>query len=264
MKYQYTDWDKLEKVCERLDNGADIGCTGRALLQTIGTNANSAYKFGDRVCDTLAEMIKDGIMVGPLDEEEIHWGDISISPIMVKIKPTGKARIIINLSHPKNDFGPTGINSGIKVDDFPAKMSSTKKFVESKNDWSQAYKHQFVREEDLKLQFVKFMGKHFCELALVFGAISSPGIYTDLASIPLFIAIKKSGIKSDLVGMHLDDVVAVGDPKTQDIWNFDAAYRYVTKEMNISLADRNDPDKSFGPTTKGQVLGVDYNTEDWT
>ena len=34
--------------------------------------------------------------------------------------------------------------------------------------------------------------------------------------------------------------------------------------MNISLADRNDPDKSFGPTTKGQVLGVDYNREDWT
>ena len=71
LKYQYTDWDNLEKVCERLDNGADIGCTGRARLQTIGTNANSAYKFGDRVCDTLAEMIKDGIMVGPLDEEEI-------------------------------------------------------------------------------------------------------------------------------------------------------------------------------------------------
>ena len=68
---------------------------------------------------------------------------------MVKLKPTGKARIIINLSHPKNDFGPTGINSGIKVDDFPAKMSSTKKFVESlfkvgknalicKIDWNQA------------------------------------------------------------------------------------------------------------------------------
>ena len=275
LKYQYTDWDNLEKVCGRLDNGADIGCTGRARLQTIGNNSSSAYVFGERVCDTLAEMISDGIMVGPLDKEEIPWADISISPIMVKLKPNGKARIIINLSHPKNESGPTGINSGINVDDFPAKMSSTRKFVESlfiigrnalicKNDWNQAYKHQFVREEDLKLQFVQFMGKYFCELALVFGAGSSPGIYSDLASIPLAIAIKKSGIRKDLVGMHLDDVVAVGDPKTNTIWRFDADYRDIAKEVNISLADRGDPDKSFAPTTKGQVLGVDYNTENWT
>ena len=275
VKYQYNDWAKLEKVCQRLDVGADIGCTGRARLPTFSTNAKSAYLYGDRVCDALAEMISDGIMVGPLDEEEIPWKDITISPIMVRLKPTGKARIIVNLSHPETEVGPTGINSGIDTDNFPAKMSSTAKFVESlfkvgrnalicKSDWNQAYKHQFVREEDLKLQFVKFLGKYFCELALVFGAGSSPGIYTDLASIPLFIAIKKSGIREDLVGMHLDDVVAVGHEQSADIWKFDDAYREIALEVGISLADRSDPDKSFGPTTKGQVLGVDYNTEDWT
>ena len=78
------------------------------------------------------------------------------------MKPTGKARLIINLSSPRNEEGPTCINDGIKIDDFPAKMSSTAKFVISlhkvgrkglicKSDWNQAYKHQFVREEDLKL-----------------------------------------------------------------------------------------------------------------
>ena len=233
--------------------GADIGCTGRARLPTFSTNAKSAYLYGDRVCDALAEIISDGIMVGPLDEEEIPWKDITISPIMVRLKPTGKARIIVNLSHPETEVGPTGINSGIDTDNFPAKMSSTAKFVESlfkvgrnalicKSDWNQAYKHQFVREEDLKLQFVKFLGKYFCELALVFGAGSSPGIYTDLASIPLFITIKKSGIREDLVGMHLDDVVAVGHEQSADIWKFDDAYREIALEVGISLADRSDPD----------------------
>ena len=256
VKYQYNDWANLEKVCHRLDIGADIGCTGRARLPTFSTNAKSAYQYGDRVCDALAEMISDGIMVGPLDEEEVPWRDITISPIMVRLKPTGKARIIINLSHPETESGPTGINSGIDTDNFPAKMSSTAKFVESlfkvgknalicKSDWNQAYKHQFVREEDLKLQFVNFMGKYFCGLALVFGAASSPGIYTDLAAIPLFIAIKRSGIREDLVGMHLDDVVAVGDENRPDIWDFDKAYRQTAKEVGISLADRTDPDKSF-------------------
>ena len=275
LEYQYTDWARLERVCERLGPGATIGCTGRGRLQTIGTNASSAYFYGDRVCDALAEMIADGIMVGPLDEEEIPWKDITISPIMVRLKPTGKARLIINLSSPRNEEGPTCINDGIKIDDFPAKMSSTAKFVISlhkvgrkglicKSDWNQAYKHQFVREEDLKLQFVKFMGKYFCELALVFGASSSPGIYTDLALVPLHIAIKKSGISKDHVGMHLDDVVAVGDSNSDMIWKFDKAYREVAEAVGISLADRKDADKSFAPTTKGQVLGVDYDTEAWT
>ena len=275
LKYQYSDWARLERVCDRLGPGADIGCTGRARLQTISSNANSAYIYGDRVCDTLAEMIKDGIMVGPLDEEEIPWDDITVSPIMVRLKPTGKARLIINLSYPRNEEGPTGVNSGIDTKEFPARMSSTAKFVKSlfkvgryalmcKSDWNQAYKHQFVRDEDLKLQFVKFMGKYFCELALVFGAGSSPGIYTDLALVPLCIAIKISQIRRDHVGMHLDDVVGVGDRNSDTIWKFDQAYREVAEIVGISLADRSDRDKSFAPSTKGQVLGVDYDTEAWT
>ena len=51
---------------------------------------------------------------------------------------------------------------------------------------------QFVREEELKLKFVKFMGKYFCELALVFGAGTGPGIYTDLAQISFDIAVRNT------------------------------------------------------------------------
>ena len=80
----------------------------------------------------------------------------------------------------------------------------------SKSDWNSAYKHQFVHEEDLKLQFVKFLGKFFCELALVFGAISSPGIYDDLAKVVLGIALLRARFPRELVSQHLDDVVSVG------------------------------------------------------
>ena len=275
LKYHYSNWARLERVCERLDNGANIGCTGRARLPTVGTNATSAYIYGDRVCDALAKMIADGIMVGPLDEEEIPWKDITVSPVMVKLKPNGTARIIMNLSHPDVEIGPTGINSGIVVKDFPATMSSTAKFVESlfkvgrnalicKSDWNQAYKHQAVQEKDLKLQFVKYMDKYFCELMLVFGAGSSPGIYDDLAKVPLALAIIISKISWDHVCQHLDDVCAVGDKNATTIWDFDKAYREVCENVGISLADRSDKDKSFAPTTKGQVLGVDYDTEAWT
>ena len=274
-QYGYTDWARLERSVQRLDNGASIGCLGRGRLPTFSGNAPSTYEYGDRVADALAEWIKDGIMVGPLDEEELPWRDVTVSGMMVRLKPSGKPRIIVNLSAPRNEEGPGSVNSGIKVADFPAKMSSTAKFVESlfrvgrnalitKSDWNSAYKHQFVREEDLKLQFVKFMGKFFCELALVFGAISSPGIYDDLAKVVLGIAIKKSKMHPALVSQHLDDVVGVGPNNTSAIWDFDRAYREVCAYVGVSLADRKDKDKSFAPCHAGLVLGVWYDTKDFT
>jgi hypothetical protein len=42
-------------------------------------------------------------MVGPLDEEEIPWDDISVSSILVRLKPNGKARIIVNFPAPDNE-----------------------------------------------------------------------------------------------------------------------------------------------------------------
>ena len=275
LNYNYSDWDRLERVCERLENGADIGCTGRARLPTECSNASSALEYGERVADGLAEMIAKGLIVGPLEEEEIPWTDITVSAIMVRLKPNGKARLIVNLSKPDNETGPTGVNSGISNDDFEAKMSSTKKFIISlfrvgrgalmcKADWNSAYKHQMVREEDLKLQFVKFLGKYFCELALIFGSVSSPGIYDDLAKVVLALALLMSGYPPELVSQHLDDVVAVGPDWNQGIWDFDKAYHEVCEYVGVSLADRSDKDKSFAPTTKGQVLGVDYDTETFT
>ena len=273
--YGYTDWARLERVVQRLDHGADIGCTGRGRLPTFSSNAKSAYIYRERVADSLAELIKDGLMVGPLDEEEIPWDDISVSSILVRLKPNGKARIIVNFSAPDNEDGPGSVNSGMNVEDFPAKMSSTAKFVESllrvgrnalisKSDWNAAYKHQFVRVEDLKLQFVKFLGKYFCELALIFGAISSPGIYDDLAKVVLALALLKSGLPPQLVSQHLDDVVAVGPHNTSAIWDFDRAYREVCQYVGVSLADRSDKDKSFAPAQEGLVLGVWYDTKDFT
>jgi hypothetical protein len=38
----------------------------------------------------------------------------------------------------------------------------------------------------------------------------------------------------------------------------------VAAEVGIKLASRDDPDKSFGPSTKGVVFRVEYNTTDWT
>ena len=61
-------------------------------------NAPSAIEFGDRVADSLQDWVKEGIAWGPLLPEEMPWPDYIVNPMQVKLKPNGKARIIINMS----------------------------------------------------------------------------------------------------------------------------------------------------------------------
>ena len=119
------------------------------------------------MADALQEWILQGIAAGPLLEEEIPWPDDTCSPLTVRLKPDGKARIIVDLSSPREGKEGTSVNAGIDADEFPARMSSTAKFVETlcecgvgalicKSDWCSAYKHIAVRDEDLKLQVIEF------------------------------------------------------------------------------------------------------------
>ena len=272
---EYRDVKRLGRVCERLEKGADIGCQGRGRLATRVKNNPSAYEFGERVAHSLQQWVEEGIAAGPLREEEIPWPDFTVSPLTVRLKPNGSARLIVNMSAPHNESGPGSVNSGIDGSQFEAKMSSTTKFVKAlskvgvgalicKSDWSSAYKHQAVREEDLKLQVVEFGGRYFVELMLVFGAISSPSIFDDMAKVVLGLAILMARHPASLVEQHLDDVVAVGSPNDGGIWRFDKAYRDVSSTVGVRLAERTDPDKSFAPRTDGLVLGVWYDTVDWT
>ena len=48
------------------------------------------------------------------------------------------------------------------------------------------------------------------------------------------------------------------------IFNFDNEYKVVAKELNILLAPRDDPEKSFAPCKEGCVYGIHYNTRQQT
>ena len=49
----YKDRTRLGWVIERLRNGADLGCQGSTRLPTRMFNGCSAFKYGDRLADTL-------------------------------------------------------------------------------------------------------------------------------------------------------------------------------------------------------------------
>ena len=111
--------DDFQQAIHDFTYGASIGCRGEARLPSRSTNAPSAYEFGRQVSDALAAWVKQGFVMGPFKEGEVPK-DAKISGIMVKIKPSGAARVILNLSAPKG----SSVNDGIDKDEFPAIMSS--------------------------------------------------------------------------------------------------------------------------------------------
>jgi hypothetical protein len=121
----------------------------------------------DAICDWLCK----GFAYIPVHDKDVPV-NTKFSGIMTCPKPSGAVRIILN--------------------QFPAVMSSTKKWLTAlwlagkccwitKTDWSDAYKHCSLREKDLCLQWFRWLNMNFCELCLIFGCVSSAGIFDRIA-----------------------------------------------------------------------------------
>jgi hypothetical protein len=134
----------------------------------------------------------------------------------------------------------------------------------AKVDWAAAYKHLAVRQEDVKLQYFNWMGKDFVELMLIFGAVSSAGLFDRLAKVVLDIVTRHARFPTDMVIQYLDDVCAAAPCGCPSLTRFEVAFREVAHDVGVKLAPTTDPDKAFNSTTKGVILGVEYDTVNWT
>jgi hypothetical protein len=263
----WTDADKI--ILEDLTTGADIGCKGRFREASVSKNAESAFLFPAEITDAVASWVIKGFAKGPFDKPE---EGAKVNGIMCRQKPNGSARIILNLSAPEGN----SVNEGIVAEDFPAKMSSTGKWLEVlekagqgglmlKVDWSDAYKHIAVRREDIKLQWFSWLGKYFAELCLVFGTASSVGIFDRVAKLVLNIVVVNAGFPADMICQHLDDVCAAcSKENAASLIRLEKVYRMVAEAVGVALCGTEDPEKAFSPCTRGLVLGVLYDTENWT
>jgi len=264
------DRERLEAVCADIENGADIGCRGEFRNPTSSSNAPSAIQHGKEVTDAVADWVTQGIVSGPLDPAA-RPPNAKINGMMCRLKPNGTARMILNLSAPKGKC----VNEGIDNNLFPATMSSTGKWLEvlekagrhcqmMKVDWASAYKHIAVRKEDLPLQYFSWLGRDFVELMLIFGAVSSAGLYDRLAKVVLDLVIRHAKFPPDMVIQYLDDVCAASPQGCPSLSAFQEAYRALAADVGVNLAPYTDPDKAFCCTTVGVILGIQYDTDNWT
>ena len=270
LETNFPDLELAYKIFDDMKFGAKIGCKGDFRKPSIATNAPSAYTDGPQVSDAIADWLHKGFAFGPIPIHEAP-SNAKFSGIMTKPKPNGSVRIILNLSAPLG----SSVNEGIDPSEFPTTMSSTTAWLRvlrsagrnakfCKIDWADAYKHIAVCQDDTDLQWFTWAGMAFKELCLIFGCASSAGLFDRLAKAVLHIVLKKSGFPSNMVVQHLDDCCAAAPAHSSALELFDTTFTKVATAIGVKLAPRDDPDKSFAPSTTGLVLGICYDTVSWT
>ena len=266
----YPDKEELKKVANWLQNGATIGCEGTFRLPSYSNNTKGAILEGHKVTDAICDWVVKGFALGPVKREDVPE-HAKINSIMTKEKPNGSVRVILNLSAPTGN----SVNDGIDATQFPTSMSSTVDWIRilnkagrgclmNKLDWADAYKHVGVSPDDTDLQWFYWLGRYFKELSLVFGGASSAGIFNPVNKIVIHIVTKMSGFSGENVIQHLDDCCAAAPKNSKSLQKFDQTFQDIASKLGIKLAPRSDLEKSFAPCTSGVVLGILYDTENWT
>ena len=163
MECDYPYKELLDEIVNDIQFEVSIGVVQEFRVASNSTNAPSALEYGDRVSDSLCKMMHDRYLMGPFSGNELPFKENRFSGLMVKLKPDGSARMILNLS--KGD--PVSVNEGINSKNYLTVMSSTLEFVRvlnrcgknakiTKIDWVSSYKQIRVRKDNVWQQGFKW------------------------------------------------------------------------------------------------------------
>ena len=265
--------DLYNEVVKDIEKGADLKVSNKYVSKS-SKNAKSAtgVEWGRAVTDSIVTGLKTCIFAGPYTVDQLPHENPTVNSLQVAPKPDGKPRIILNMSSPPGE----GVNAFIKKDEYPPIMGGMKEILVALNyvgrgakffkcDWNSAYKHVGVRPGQLKYQYFKWLGRYFIELCLIFGNVSSVGIYDRMARLMWYIAAAIVGYQHFLVVQHLDDLCAMGSGSDGKLEEFYRVYLWVCQLVGVSLQEPKaaKEDKAFGPTTKGSMLGIVFDTVLW-
>ena len=85
-----------------------------------------------------------------------------------------------------------------------------------------------------------------------------------MASVLKEVVEKLTDLDPELNCMVLDDNCTVGREDDEMIETYFMKYREVAEILGVELAGLEDPGKAFAPTTRGEVLGIMYDTRMWS
>ena len=149
----------------------------------------------DHVTEKLIEHIKQGHIEGPFTEKELPF-KVFVSPIYGDRKPSGKIRLIINLSAPLGN----SVNSAISDENSTVRYPSFRDLCQLVRNvgvngylWSidakDAYYSVPIHRKFYPLFAVKWLNKYLIFKCLTFGLRSAPKIYSAFADAIMLTAI---------------------------------------------------------------------------
>ncbi len=230
-------------------------------------NSKAAIKYGKEVSDTIADWIAKDFVAGPFNNPPVP--EFRANSILA-IPQANKTRICINVSLPERKSFNDNVDS-LALEKIT--MSSAKNFgfsvircgkdsIFAKTDIVDAYKNVPAKIEDLHLQGFRWENKFFLELRQMFGASSSVQNFDILGNTITSLAKIGCGIPFHLIHRQLDDTPVTAPKKSGWCEEFYNSYKNTCERINLQLAPEcPEFDKSFGPTTKGKVLGIWFDTE---
>ena len=229
-------------------------------------NAKSAFENGLHMTDAICGWVKKKFVAGPFKKAPLR--SFRVNPLMAAVQKT-KVRPIMNLSSPK------GRSFNDAVDDFSLeklKMSTPKKFAESivkcgegaviaKSDIKDAYKLIPNAMEQWRLYGFEWLGKTFFDSRTVFGSKAAPAHFDALPETIVNVVCCLEDIPKKYVHRQLDDVPVVSPKGSGLTERFVKKYDEVCQKLGVPLAEEcPNHEKSFGPSTFGTVLGINFDT----
>jgi len=229
-------------------------------------NARSAHENGAHMTDAICSWVKKKFVAGPYKKPPFKA--FRANPLMAVVQKT-KVRPIMNLSSPK------GQSFNDAVDEFELeklKMSSPRIFAETiakcgegaviaKSDIKDAYKLIPNAEEQWRLYGFEWLGKFFFDCRTVFGSKAAPAHFDALPETIVNIVCCLENIPKGYVHRQLDDVPVVSPKNSGITERFAKRYEKICGELGVPLAEEcPNHEKSFGPSTFGTVLGINFDT----
>jgi len=266
-KWSYQQKIIAKKAIKTLKFGSKICFTTGAKIQYNSKNGNSSFKHGRLITDTIATWVKKGHVIGPFSAPPFK--DLNISPLMATEQKT-KVRPILNLSAPEG----SSLNDAVdKIKIRKLTMSSAKKFSQNllqlgrnakfaKSDLVDAYKLIPIHPSNWKFYGFKWLGKFFVDTTTPFGSNTAPANFDDVGETLTNIVKTICNTPKILIHRQLDDVPVIAPACSNLAGQFANTYKKICKTLNIEMAPAcSKKEKAFDETTKGIVLGIEFNSE---
>lgn len=249
-----------EYLCSGLRFGFDTLIPPVTLPNKVCKNLYSARNDALAVQNLIETECREGFLYGPFDKPPFI--NYRVSPLGIAVgKYSGKKRLIVDLSSPHEDPSNVSVNelidkdlctlSYVKIDDaIKAICRCGKGALLSKMDIANAFKNLPIKPTQWPFFCVKWSGKYYVFVRLVFGCRSSPRIFDSLSQAICWIAHNNYGVET--IFHLLDDFLTVDKPDICIGERTMAVLSLLFGRLRIPLAKH----KCVGPTVCLEYLGI--------